>query len=62
MATFPISYCSKQVPTDVRGVERQDVAALSAYYTRAEKRLATAKTMGLSIPEAFLVRADEVVE
>ena len=38
------------------------VAALSAYYTRAEKRLATAETMGLSIPEAFLVRADEVVE
>ena len=37
------------------------IAALSAYYTRAEKRLATAKTMGLSIPEAFLVRADEVV-
>src|SRR5712672_2637540 len=24
MATFPISYCRKQVPTDVRGVERQD--------------------------------------
>jgi hypothetical protein len=35
------------------------IAALSAYYTRAEKRLAT---LDLSIPDAFLVRADEVVE
>lgn len=50
------------MPADVRGVEWKDDRRNISYYTRAEKRLATAKTMGLSIPEAFLVRADEVVE